>query len=112
MLRGIFQRAIPAILLMASLLAPMGICLQPAHKAAHSCCAHALQTGNSLQRDCCTVRNSAPVAVVPAVTTAPAPMIVAVALVCLREVSSQRELLAVSTRPPHSPPERISILRI
>src|ERR1017187_3407803 len=112
MLRGVFQRAAVAILLMGSLLAPSGICLQPAHKAAHSCCLHASKSHQSVRTNCCTA--SAPL---PAIVVAPnlpgsAPMTVVRAFVSLNESASSSEFSVLSVIPPHSPPRGAFNLRI
>jgi hypothetical protein len=112
MLQGVFQRAAVAILLMGSLLAPSGICLQPAHKAAHSCCSHASKSHQSVKTNCCTA--SAPL---PAVVVAPnlpgsAPMTVAQEFVSSDELSVQSELTRLAVIPPLSPPTGAFNLRI
>ena len=66
MRKGVFQRAAVAIVLMGSLLAPFGTCLQPAHKALHGCCAPASESGKTAQTNCCTA--SAPLPAVVALT--------------------------------------------
>jgi len=112
MLRGVFQRAAVAILLMGALLAPSGICLQPMHRAAHSCCSHASKSHQSVRTNCCTA--SAPL---PAVVVAPnlpgsAPLMVVRAFISLDEFSSSSEFLVLSVIPPHSPPSGAFNLRI
>src|SRR5271157_3634480 len=104
MSRGVFQRAAVAIVLMGSLLMPSGNCLQPTHKAAHSCCLHASKSHQSVGTNCCTA--SAPL---PAVAVAPnlpgsAPLTVVRVFVSLDESASSSEFSVLSVIPPHSPP--------
>ena len=112
MLRGVFQRAAVAIVLMGSLLAPFGTCLQRTHKAAHSCCSHASESRKTAQTNCCIA--SAPL---PAVVVAPnlpgsAPMTVAQEFISLDEFSSRSEFPILAVIPPHSPPTGAFNLRI
>src|ERR1035438_8151286 len=112
MLRGVYQRAAVAIVLMGSLLAPFGTCLQPTLKAAHSCCSHASKSNQFVRTNCCTA--SAPL---PAVVVAPnlpgsAPMTVVRAFVSLDEPSSSSEFSVLSVIPQHSPPAGAFNLRI
>jgi len=112
MLRGVFQRAAVATLLMGAMLAPLGICLQPAQKMAHSCCAAASNGHSTLHRDCCTAR-----APLPAVVVAPNPPVsaavtVASARVSANEASLPGDLPPLAIVPPQSPPTGAFILRI
>ena len=112
MLRGVFQRAAVAIVLMGSLLAPFGNCLQRTHKTAHGCCAPASESNKTAQTNCCTA--SAPL---PAVVVAPnlpgsAPMTVAQELISLDEFCSRSEFPRFAVIPPHSPPTGAFNLRI
>jgi len=109
---GFFQRAAVAILLMGALLAPFGVCLQPAQRTAHSCCSHASQPGNSARQNCCIVREQPPASVATPASTGTAPVILARAFFAASEISSPREVPAPAIVPPHSPPLRASILRI
>ncbi len=69
MRNGVFQRTVVAIVLMVSFLVPSGICLQPAHKAAHSCCLRASKSHQSVGTNCCTA--SAPLPAVIAASSLP-----------------------------------------
>ena len=77
MLRGVYQRAAVAIVLMGSLLAPFGTCLQPTQKAAHSCCSHASKSNQSVRTNCCTATAPLPAVVVATNLPGSAPMTVA-----------------------------------
>jgi hypothetical protein len=112
MRRGLFQRAAVAIVLMGSLLAPLGICLQPAQKAAHSCCAHASRSSQSVKTNCCTASAPLPAIVVAVNLPGPAPMTIAQEFISLDEFSMQRELPRATVTPPHSPPPGAFVLRI
>jgi hypothetical protein len=112
MRNGVFQRAAVAIVLMGAMLAPFGICLQPTHKAAHSCCSQASKSSQSVRTNCCTA--SAPL---PAVVVAPnlpgsAPMTVAQEFISLDEFSSRSEFPILAVIPPHSSPTGAFNLRI
>jgi hypothetical protein len=112
MLRGDFQRAAVAIVLMGSLLAPFGTCLQPAQKAAHSCCSHASRSNQSVRTNCCTASAPLPAVVVAATLPGSAPMTVAREFISLDEFSSRSEFPRFAVIPPHSPPMGAFILRI
>src|SRR5208283_2683232 len=112
MLRGVFQRAAVAIVVMGGLLAPNGICLQRAHKSAHSCCAPAPGSCKTVQADCCTTRAPLPAVVVAPRLSAPVSMSGAPEFVPATELSSPGELLAVAVIPPLSPPTSAFNLRI
>jgi hypothetical protein len=74
MLKGSFQRAAMAILLMGLMMAPLGICLQPAQKGAHSCCPQQSETPGLLPINCCIVRTELPATLVaPTLTSASHP---------------------------------------
>lgn len=112
MLRGAIQRAAVTIVLMGSLFAPFGICLQPAHKAPHDCCAPASKSGKTAQTNCCTASAPLAAAVVAPKLSGSAPMTVAQEFICLDEFSSRREFPRLAVTPPHSPPSGAFILRI
>src|ERR1035437_3666692 len=112
MLRSVFQRAAVAIVLMGTLLAPFGTCLQRTHKAAHSCCAPASEPGNTARTNCC--KTSAPL---PAVVVAPnlprtASFTVAQVFISSDELSSLSEFPILAVIPPQSPPAGAFNLRI
>jgi hypothetical protein len=109
---GFPQRAAVAIVLMGALLAPFGVCLQRTQHTAHSCCAHASQTGRIAKPDCCTLREQSPTVPVAPASAGSAPMILVRAFFSTSELSSPREVLAAFIIPQHSPPGRASILRI
>jgi len=109
---GFFQRAAVALFLMGALLAPFGTCLQPAQGAAHRCCQHARQKGNTVKQDCCIVRSETPAAIVAPATDNSAPIVVERAFFAVREISAPREVPAAALVPTHAPPGRTSILRI
>src|ERR1035438_1130182 len=103
MLRGVYQRAAVAIVLMGSLLAPFGTCLQPTLKAAHSCCSHASRSNQSVRTNCCTASAPLPAVVVAANLPGSAPMAVAQEFISLDEFSSRSEFPRLTVIPPHSP---------
>jgi hypothetical protein len=112
MLRGVFQRAAVAIVLMGLLLAPFGTCLQPAHKTAHGCCAPASESGKAAQTNCCTASAPLPAVVVAANLPGSAPMTVAQEFISLDEFSTRSEFPRLAVIPPHSPPAGAFNLRI
>ena len=112
MLQGVFQRATVAIVMMGALLAPSGICLQPAHKAAHNCCMHASRSHQSIRTNCCTASAPLPAVVVATNLPGSAPLTVAQEFVSSDELSVQSELTRLAVIPPHSPPTGAFNLRI
>lgn len=112
MLIGVYQRAAVAIVLMGTMLAPIGICLQPTHKAAHSCCSHPSKSNQSVRTNCCTASAPLPAVVVTPKLSGVAPMTVARAFVSLNEPVSLSEFPVLSVIPPQSPPTGAFILRI
>ena len=112
MQNGFFQRAAVVLFLMGTLLAPFGMCLQPSQGAAHRCCQHARQKGNTAKQDCCIVRSETPAAIVTPAPAGSTPMVVGRADFASSEISSPREVPAAVLVPPHAPPGRTSILRI
>jgi hypothetical protein len=112
MLSGVYKRAAVAIVLMSSLLAPFGTCLQPAHKTAHSCCAPASESGKTAQTNCCTASAPLPAVVVATNLPGSAPMTVAQEFISLDEFSSRSEFPRFAVIPSHSPPPGAFILRI
>jgi hypothetical protein len=112
MLRGVFQRAAVAILLMGGLLAPNGICLGRTYHAAHSCCAPAPESSKTVQADCCTARAPLSAIVVAPNLSGPVAMAVAQVFVPTTELSSPGHLLAAAVIPPQSPHTGAFSLRI
>jgi hypothetical protein len=109
---GLLRRAAVSIGLMAALLAPFAICLQPSQRAGHSCCAQASETGTTIQKNCCAVR-----APLSAVIVAPSVPASAQAVVDPESLSPYEPALpgvfsAPAVNPPQSPPLRASVLRI
>jgi hypothetical protein len=112
MLRGVFQRAAVAIVLMGGLLAPNGVCLQRTHQAAHSCCAPAPESGKTAQPDCCIARAPLPAVVVAPNLSGPVSMSVTREFVLATELSSPGDFPAAAVIPPLSPPTGAFNLRI
>ncbi|MGA2809126.1 MAG: hypothetical protein ABSE87_13415 [Terracidiphilus sp.] len=112
MLRGVFQRAAVAILLMGGLLAPNGICLQQTHKATHSCCAPAPESSATVKSDCCAARAPLPAVVVAPNLPGPVSMAAAPEFVPATELFSPGDFLAAAVIPPLSPPTGAFNLRI
>jgi hypothetical protein len=112
MLKGIFQRAAVAIVLMGALLAPFGTCLQRTHKTAHSCCLHTSESRNAAQPNCCIAR--APLTAVLVAPNLPgsAPMTVAQDFISTDELSLPSQFPILDVIPPHSPPTGAFNLRI
>ncbi len=112
MLRGNFQRASIAILLIGMMIAPFVTCLQQSRKSAHSCCAGQMEPAQSLRADCCVVRTQLPATVVTP-TLPPAGTLAAVQEYVMRvEMPAPVEHLALAVIPPLSPPNGAFILRI
>jgi hypothetical protein len=112
MLRGVFQRAAVAIVLMGGLLAPNGICLERTHKSAHSCCAPAPGSSKIVQTDCCTARAPLPAVLVAPDLPVSASMSAAVDFIPVLEFSSRDGFPAAAVIPPLSPPTGAFNLRI
>src|ERR1039458_1809087 len=109
---GFFLRATVAILLMGTMLAPLGTCLERTHKSAHSCCAPASAPDSTAQTNCCTAHTPLPAVVVAPTLPAPAPMAVEPEFIASHEISSVGAFSASAFIPPQSPPPGGSILRI
>jgi hypothetical protein len=112
MLTGVLQRAAVAILLMGTMLAPLGTCLQQTHKSAHSCCTPATAPDSAAQANCCTARAPLPAVVVATALSAPAPMTVAREFVASSGISSPSAFSVAAFTLPQSPPSGTSVLRI
>jgi hypothetical protein len=112
MLSGVFQRAVMAIVLMGTILAPLGTCLHRIHRADHNCCSPASESAVSARADCCTAGAAMPAMTIAAVHPAAAPMILAPAFFSAGEPSSPREFQASAIVPPQSPPAGAFNLRI
>jgi hypothetical protein len=112
MRRGVFQRAAVAIVLMGSLLAPNGICLQRAHKTAHDCCVPASETNKTVQTNCCIVSTPLPAAAVTPNLPGPALSSIVQEFIPSDEFSSPSEFPALAVVPPQSPPPGAFNLRI
>jgi hypothetical protein len=112
MLRKNFQRAAVAIVLMVTLLAPLGICRQPAPAAKHRCCAMASDHDPSVRTDCCVVRT--PVAAIASERVLPntSPLQIESEIAALVEPASLLDVPAAIVVGPHSPPPGASVLRI
>jgi len=112
MLRGVFQRAAVAIVLMGALLAPFGTCMQRTHMGAHSCCSHASESRKTAQSNCCVASASLPAVVVAPNLPVSAPMTFAQEFISLDEFSSRNEFSILAVIPPHSPTTGAFNLRI
>src|ERR1035437_2950373 len=112
MLSGVFQRAAVAILLMGSLLAPLGTCLQRTHKTGHSCCSHASESSKTARTNCCTASTPLPAVVAAPDLLGPAPLTVAQEFISSNEPSLSGELSISAVIPPQSPPAGAFNLRI
>jgi len=111
MLRGSFQRAAMAILLMGMTIAPFGMCLQQSPKGAHSCCLRP-EGSHSLRTDCCIVKTQLPAALAASTlpgTSSPATVHVSP---MGEAVPISFDRLTVAVTPALSPPPRAFILRI
>jgi len=110
MLKGAFQRAAVAIVLMGALSAPFGNCLQWPHKATHSCCDPAPEP--TAQTNCCGASAPLPAVVVTLSPSGSTAITVAQEFLSPVELSSQNELQRPAIIPPQSPPTGAFILRI
>lgn len=110
MLKGSFRRAAAAIILMGTLLAPFGNCLQRTHKTVHNCCAPASQS--SAQTNCCIA--SAPLPAVAVTPSLPGSTAITVEqeFISSDELSSLKGFQPSAVIPPQSPPTGAFILRI
>lgn len=111
MLRGTFQRAAMAILLVGMMIAPLGICLRPSPKVAHGCCMQT-ESSHSLHADCCIVRAQLPA--IPAASNLPgtSPCAAVYEYSACVEKTAVDEHSTVVVIPPLSPPTGVFILRI
>jgi len=109
---GVFQRAAVAILLMGTLLVPMGICLQRTQNTAHSCCSHPSEPAKTAQKNCCIASAPLPAVVVTPDLPDAASIMVAQEFVSSDEPSFSSEFQRLSVIPPQSPPTGAFILRI
>jgi hypothetical protein len=112
MLRGVFRRAAVAILLMGTMLAPIGTCLQRTHKSAHSCCAPAPESDKAFQSNCCTVRTPLPAVVVAPSLPPSSPLAVTTEYIASGANSAPSAFSGSALTLPQSPPPGIFILRI
>jgi len=92
MLRSVFQRAAVAIVLIGTLLAPLGTCLQRTHRTAHSCCAPASESNKTARTNCCKVSTPLPAVVVAPNLPGSAPMAAAREFISSDEFSSPSEI--------------------
>ncbi|MGD0628133.1 MAG: hypothetical protein ABR987_02205 [Terracidiphilus sp.] len=111
-MRCVFQRAMVAIFLVASLIAPIGTCLQQTHKAGHDCCVPMPASSTAIQNDCCTAKSTLPAMVVAPNLSGSAASNVVMETISTIEISSPSDLPVLAVIPPHSPPPGASILRI
>lgn len=112
MREGFFLRAALAILLMVSMLAPLGTCLRMTHKSGHSCCAPASVADKTAQTNCCTASIPLPAVVVAPPLSVPALMAVKPEIIAIGETSTAAVFSSAAFIPPQSPPPGVSILRI
>jgi len=106
------QRATVAIVLMGTMLAPLGTCLHRTLNPAHSCCAPASTSGNTAQTNCCTARTPLQAIVVAPILPSPAPSAVEPEFFSTDEISLNSAVSVSAVIPPQSPPPGGSILRI
>lgn len=111
MLRGSFQRAAMAILLVGMMIAPLGICLQQNSKAAHSCCMRQ-QSLHCLQTNCCSFRTQLPAIVLAPPLPNPTPGEASHEYVASLNAITPDEHPPVAAIPPLSPPTGAYTLRI
>jgi hypothetical protein len=109
---GFFHRAMVAIVLIGTLLMPVGICLPHthAHMAGHDCCDPAPE--HTAQTDCCVVHNPLSAIVVAPDLPGPAPLAVAQGFISSNELSSPAVFSDAVFIPPQSPPTGAFNLRI
>src|ERR1035437_1493025 len=112
MLRKNFQRAAVAIVLMVTLLAPLGICRQPDPAAKHRCCAMAADHTPSARTDCCVVPAPVPAVENKRVLPNTSPLQIESEMAALVEPASLLDVAAAIIVGPHSPPPGASVLRI
>jgi hypothetical protein len=112
MLRGVFQRAAVAILLIGTLVAPAEICLQPTQKAGHACCVSMSEPGTIIHNECCAVRPTLPAIIVAPAVSGSSILIAVQEFGSSQELSSPSEPKISEVIPPQSPPTGASILRI
>lgn len=112
MLSGFFRRALVAPLLLGTLLLPLGICTQKAHKSAHSCCASASNHGDATKRSCCTLRPPNPAILVAPSLSGSAQSGVSLVLLAQNQTANQIEFANRSMIVPRGSPPVASQLRI
>lgn len=112
MLRGSFQRAAMAILLIGLMIAPICVCLQQPHKSAHSCCMRQSESSPSLRADCCVVKAQLPATVVAPTLPGAQPLVLVEHIEALMAIPSMGHHAPAIAIPPLSPPPGAFILRI
>jgi len=111
MLRGSFQHAAMATLLMGLMIVPLGTCLERSPNGAHSCCME-LGSSHSLRTDCCVVRPELPAILVAPTLLSASPSETAHDFVVCVEQAASDERATRAVNPPLSPPTGAFILRI
>jgi hypothetical protein len=101
-----------AILLIGLMLAPLGVCLQQPHKAAHSCCMNQSESSPSLRADCCVVRSQLPATVATPTLPGAEPLVPMGNFAGLLAKPSTGHRPPAIVNPPLSPPTGAFILRI
>jgi hypothetical protein len=100
-----------AIILMGTLLAPLGTCLQQTHRSQHSCCA-APKSSKTSQTNCCTVKTPVPAVVAASGLPDAASVAATPAFISLNEPPSASEVSVAAQIPPQSSPPGAFNLRI
>jgi len=111
MLRGSFQRAAMAILLMGMMIAPREICLQQSPKGAHSCCVQT-ESSHSVRTNCCVVRAQLPATLVAPTLPGSNPSEILHDYAASESATATDRHSAVAVIPPLSPPTGAFILRV
>ena|ERR1035441_155568 len=110
MLRGSFQRAAVAVLLMVALLAPFGTCRPISGASQHSCCAS--EQSATVGADCCIARPLLPAVVKERVLPDQMAFAVVLKVLPLAETAASYDAAPTAVVGPHSPPPGASVLRI
>jgi len=111
MLRGTFQRAAMAIVLIGLMLAPLGFCLQRSTKDKHSCCMKQA-AAHILRSDCCVVRTPLPATLARPTLPSASPSAAVYEYGACVKVAAPDEHPAIAPIPTLSPPPGAFPLRI
>jgi hypothetical protein len=107
-----FKRAVMAIVLIGTILVPIGNCLHRTQKGQHSCCAPLSEPTSTARTNCCTACTPLPAVVVVPNHPGLSLMSVAQEFISSNDGSSPRGFSVAAVIPAQSPPKGAFNLRI